>query len=301
MNYIKATFHLDTEEFIKDIFINNLAEIGFDSFEQTSLGVIGYCQENIFDENSVRQVIDDLISTPQIKFRIDKIEDKNWNEIWEQNSLKPININNKVFIHSSKEKTPQKFDYEIIINPKQSFGTGGHETTEMIISKMLKMNFEEKSVLDLGCGTAVLAILAAKMGAKNVVAVDVDRWAIENAIENITENQIVVETILGDINSVKERKFDVIFANITRNILLDLIPLFCQMIENTTCHCGQIPLLWRGKGRLQSPENKGTVILSGFLEQDIKIIEEKANQNNLYISDKKTKNEWAMTCLVNSE
>jgi len=271
MNYIRATFHLDTEEFIKDIFVNDLAEIGFDSFEQTSLGIIGYCQENIFDENSVRQVIDNLLSTPQIKYRIDKIEDRNWNEIWEQNSFKPINIDDKVFIRSSKENAPQKFDYEIIINPKQSFGTGGHETTELIIYQMLQMNFVQKSVLDLGCGTAVLAILAAKMGAKNVVAVDIDKWAIENSIENIAENQVIVETILGDIHSVKDRKFDIIFANINRNILLELIPFFSQIIEN-----------------------KGVIILSGFLEQDIKILEEKANQHNLYISEKKIINEWAM-------
>jgi len=346
MNYIKAAFHLDTEEFIKDIFMNDLAEIGFDSFEQTSLGVIGYCQENIFEEKLVRQVIDNLLSTPRIKYRIDKIEDRNWNEIWEQNSFKPINIEDRVFIRSSKENAQQKFDYEIIINPKQSFGTGGHETTELIISQMLKMNstnnltrhfdrreksganknrflpsvemtggFTEKSVLDLGCGTAVLAILAAKMGAKNVVAVDIDNWAIENSIENIAENQVVVETILGDIHSVKERKFDIIFANINRNILLDLIPFFSQMVENTTRHCGTesssadpqsleshvIAGLTRNRLKTQTipafagmTDKKGVIILSGFLEHDIKILEEKANQHNLYISEKKIKNEWAM-------
>ena len=315
MNYIKTIFHLDTEEFIKDIFINELTEIGFESFEQTSLGVIGYCQENIFDKKLVLQVIDNLLSKPQIKFRIDKIEDKNWNEIWEQNSFKPININDKVFIRSSKETAPQKFDYEIIINPKQSFGTGGHETTELIISKMLEMNFVHKNVLDLGCGTAVLAILAAKMGAKNVVAVDIDNWAIENSIENIAENQVVVETILGDIHSVKNRKFDIIFANINRNILLDLIPFFSQMVENTTRHCGTesssadpqsleshvIAGLTRNRLKTQTipafagmTDKKGVIILSGFLEHDIKILEEKANQHNLYISEKKIKNEWAM-------
>jgi len=305
MNYIKATFHLDTEDFIKDIFMNDLAEIGFESFEQTSLGVIGYCQENIFDENSVRQVIDNLINTPQIKFRIDKIEDKNWNEIWEQNSFKPINIEDKVFIRSSKEKSPQKFDYEIIINPKQSFGTGEHETTGLIISQMLKMNFVKKNVLDLGCGTAVLAILAAKMGAKNVVAVDIDNWAIENSIENIAENKVVVETILGDINSIKNRKFDVIFANINRNILLDLIPFFYQMVEPNR-HCGldpqssnqqEIPAFPSAFQVAGMTEGKGVVILSGFLEQDIKILEEKTNQHNFYISEKKLKNDWAMLVL----
>jgi len=279
MNYIKATFHIDTEDFIKDIFINDLAETGFESFEQTSLGVIGYCQEDFFDEKIVRQVIDNLMNKPQVKFRIDKIEDKNWNEIWEQNFFKPINIDNKVFIRSSKEKTPQNFDYEIIINPKQSFGTGGHETTSMIISQMLDMDFTKKNVLDLGCGTAVLSILAAKMGAKNITAIDIDKWAVENSLENIAENQVVVETILGDINTVKERKFDVIFANINRNILLELIPFFSQMVEN-----------------------KGIVILSGFLEQDIKILEQKANQHNFYIYEKKIKNEWVMlTIFSNSQ
>ena len=277
MNYIKATFHIDTEDFIKDIFINDLAEIGFESFEQTSLGVIGYCQENIFDEKTVRQVIDNLLSTPQVKFRIDKIEDKNWNEIWEQNFFKPINIANRVFIRSSKEKTPQGFDYEVIINPKQSFGTGGHETTSMIISQMFDMNFTQKTVLDLCCGTAVLAILAAKMGAKNVTAIDIDKWAVENSIENIAENQVVVKTILGDINTVKEHKFDVIFANINRNILLDLIPFFSQMLEN-----------------------KGVVILSGFLEQDIEMLEQKANQHNFYISEKRIKNEWVMLTILSN-
>ena len=276
MNYIKATFHLDTEEFIKDIFINDLAEIGFESFEQTSLGVIGYCQENIFDEKLLMQVIDNLINKPKIKFRIDKIEDKNWNEIWEQNFFKPINIDNKVFIRSSKEKASQNFDYQIIINPKQSFGTGGHETTGLIISQMLQMNFAQKNVLDLGCGTAILAILAAKLGAKNVTAVDIDKWAIDNSIENIAENQVVVETILGDIHSVKNSEFNIIFANINRNILLDLIPFFSEMVDN-----------------------KGVIVLSGFLENDIKILEEKANQHNFYISKKKIKNDWAMLILEN--
>jgi ribosomal protein L11 methyltransferase len=271
MNYIKATFHLDTEEFIKDIFVNDLAEAGFESFEQTSLGVVGYCSENVFNEKLLRQVIDNLLSKPQIKFRIDKIEDKNWNEIWEQNFFKPIDIENRVFIRSSQEKSMQNFDYEIIINPKQSFGTGGHETTALIISQMLKMNFLQKNVLDFGCGTAVLAILAAKMGAKNVTAVDIDKWAVENSIENITENQVFVETILGNINSVKNRRFDIIFANISRNILLEILPSFSQMLNN-----------------------KGIVILSGFLEDDIKIMKKNANQYDFHILEEKIKNNWVM-------
>ncbi|MDR0829182.1 MAG: 50S ribosomal protein L11 methyltransferase [Prevotellaceae bacterium] len=275
MNYIRTSFLVDCEDFIKDIFMHNLAEIGFDGFEQTSLGLVGYCPENIFDENIVRQTVENLPFEAEIKFQFQKLENKNWNEIWEQNSFQPVFIENKVCIRGSNHKIAENVDYEIIINPKQSFGTGGHETTSMIISKMLQIDFSGKTVLDMGCGTAILSILAAKLGAKTVTAVDIDEWAVKNAEENLLLNNVQANLISGSIEKISSQKFDIIFANINRNILLEQIPFYAKMLNES-----------------------GLIILSGFYSIDFEILQKKAAEHNLKVVETKENREWQMILLA---
>jgi ribosomal protein L11 methyltransferase len=271
MNYVKVNLHIDSEDFIKDILVYNLSEIGFDSFEQTSMGVVAYCAEDIFDENYLREVINNEWFKGKIKYRIDKLEDKNWNEIWEKTSFKSIEIDGKVYIHSSAQKPMQKFDYEIIINPKQSFGTGGHETTELIITQMLKMDFRNKKVLDMGCGTGILSIIASKLGSTDITAVDIDTWAFENVKENFELNNVKARTFLSDIQIVNEERFDVILANINRNILLMQIPFYAKMLNKS-----------------------GVLIISGFYEADFEILNSQAVKNHFLLKYQLAKNSWQM-------
>jgi ribosomal protein L11 methyltransferase len=271
MNYIKVNLHTDEEEFVKDFLIYYLAEIGFESFEQTSLGIVAYCPENIFDENILRQIIENKIFTNKINYRTEHIKDKNWNEIWEQNSFVPIVIDQKVCVHSSAKVIRQRFDYDIIINPKQSFGTGGHETSKLIIKQILKLDLQNKTVLDMGCGTGILSILASKLGANNVTAVDIDKWAFDNAKENFILNNVDIQVFMGDIEIVENQKFDIILANINRNILLKLLPFFAKMLITN-----------------------GLLIISGFYEQDFEILNQRAVKCGTLLTKKEAENSWQM-------
>ncbi|MDR3327702.1 MAG: 50S ribosomal protein L11 methyltransferase [Prevotellaceae bacterium] len=271
MDYIKVNLHIDSEDFIKDILTYDLSEIGFDAFEQTSMGVVAYCTEDIFNENSLHKIIDNELFKNKLKCRIEKLEDKNWNEIWEKISFKPIEIDKKVYIRSSAQKALQKIDYEIIINPKQSFGTGGHETTELIITQMLKMDFRDKKVLDMGCGTGILSIITSKLGATNITAVDIDTWAFENTKDNFELNNVNARVFLGDIQAIGNEKFDIIIANINRNILLTQIPFYAKMLNKS-----------------------GVLIISGFYESDFEVLDSQAIRNGFSLKHQSVKNGWQM-------
>jgi ribosomal protein L11 methyltransferase len=271
MSYIQIYFTIDSdEEYISDILASELAEIGFESFERISEGVIAYIPRKLFKESALIDLIEGFPFEVDIKYKINIIEPKNWNEEWEKNYFEPIVIGNECVIHSSFHKNVPKAKYDIVIDPKMSFGTGHHETTSLMIEEILKMNPENKRILDMGCGTAVLAILAAMRGSNDILAIDIDEWCTENSAENIVLNNVDgIEVKLGGAELLSGLQFDIILANINRNILL------ADMEKYAAC-------LSVG----------GKLFMSGFYKEDIPLIEAEANRNNLNLNGFMEKNNW---------
>ena len=191
MNFIQVDFSFEAfEEFMADILAAELAEIGFDSFVPCENGMQAFIPETKFDENNLKDAINNYPLEVAISYEIVTVAPKNWNEEWEKHYFEPIVIGEECVIHSSFHKDIPVAKYDIIIDPKMSFGTGHHETTSLVIGEILKMNLTNKKVLDMGCGTAVLAILAAMRGASELLAIDIDSWCTENSLENIALNKV---------------------------------------------------------------------------------------------------------------
>jgi len=264
------------EEYIADVLAAELGEIGFDTFVPTANGLQAFIAEKLFDEKTLNTIISDFVFETSIEFKAIAIESKNWNEEWEKHYFEPIIIDNECVIHSSFHKNVPKASYDIVIDPKMAFGTGHHETTSLVIGELLSMSVESKKVLDMGCGTSVLAILAAMRGAKELVAIDIDSWCTENSIENIAMNNVAgIEVKQGGAELLEGMHFDIILANINRNILL------ADMEKYANC-------LTAG----------GELYMSGFYSEDIPLIEAEANRNGLELQKSKLKNNWAVVKTV---
>ena len=271
MKYIQVKFTAEPDsQDVRDIIAALAAEVGFDSFTDEPDGLVGYCQEDLFNEETLTETMQNLpIPCIKVSFEAAKAEDKNWNEEWEKH-FEPITVDDKCTVRATfhpEAHTP----YEIVIDPKMSFGTGHHETTYMMLQFLLKEELKGKKVLDMGCGTSVLAIMAAKRGATEVLAIDVDEWCVENSIENVERNGCDhIKVQLGDASSLaNEKDFDLIIANINRNILLNDIPQY-------------VPALKAG----------GTLLLSGFYKEDIPLIREKAEAYALQYIENLERNNW---------
>lgn len=279
MKYLVLHFKFDnTEEFVADVLAAQLGEIGFDSFIKTTEGLDAYILEKEFNEASLSQLISDFPFDAEITFKKEHLEDKNWNEEWEKNFFEPIIISDKCVIHSTFHKEIPKLPYDIIINPKMAFGTGHHETTSLIIAEILETEMKGKRVLDMGCGTSVLAILASMRGASELTAIDIDDWCVDNSLENLALNNIKnVDVQFGDASLLGGMKFDIILANINRNILLN------DMASYVNC-------LSQG----------GLLFMSGFYTEDVPILEKKANELGMKMLYFKQKNNWAAMKLVRS-
>ena len=279
MKYFEVTFSANPcNETITDILSALTAEIGFESFVECEGGMQAYVQQSLFDEEALKNIIADFpIPDTEITYTITEPEDKDWNEEWEKNFFQPIVIEDRCVIHSTFHKDYPKAEYDIVINPQMAFGTGHHETTSSILGELLDADLKGKSVLDMGCGTSILAILASMRGADPVTAIDIDDWCVNNSRDNIALNNIKNITVeLGDASLLEGRKpFDVIIANINRNILLNDIAAY------TACM------------------HKGSEIyMSGFYVQDIDAIRSKGESLGLKFVHYREKNNWAAVKLI---
>lgn len=279
MKYFEVTFSANPcNETITDILSALTAEIGFESFVECEGGMQAYIQQSLFDEEALKNIITDFpIPDTEITYTITEPEDKDWNEEWEKNFFQPIVIEDRCVIHSTFHKDYPKAEYDIVINPQMAFGTGHHETTSSILGELLDADLKGKSVLDMGCGTSILAILASMRGADPVTAIDIDDWCVNNSRDNTALNNINNITVeLGDASLLEGRKpFDVIIANINRNILLN------DMAAYTACM------------------HKGSEIyMSGFYVQDIDAIRSKGESLGLKFVHYREKNNWAAVKLI---
>lgn len=252
-----------------EILIAELGELPFESFEETEKGVKAYIPTKDSKEGLLDEVQILMSNEFEISYSVEDIEQVNWNEEWEKN-FEPIMVDNSCYVRAPFHES-KPVDYEIVIEPKMSFGTGHHETTYLMLKHLLKMNFEGQKVLDMGCGTAILGILTCMKGAKKMVGIDIDYWCYENAIENCKRNGCeAVEIIEGDVAKLKEQgDFDCIIANINRNILLNDMAQYVQHLVSG-----------------------GTILFSGFYTEDFEVLNEEAEKNGLKLVDRLEKNNW---------
>ncbi|WP_282044406.1 50S ribosomal protein L11 methyltransferase [Winogradskyella flava] len=266
--YIGYDFKVEPLQPATEILIAELGYAGFESFVENNEGITAYIQKddwNAFILEDIHVLTSDEF---KITYEFNEIEQTNWNEEWEKN-FKPIIVDGLVTVRAPFHDKPNT-KYDIIIEPKMSFGTGHHETTHMMIQHILKNDFNNKSVLDMGCGTGVLAILAEKVGATKLDAIDIDNWCYVNSLENVERNNCSsISVYEGDGSLLEHQKYDIIIANINRNILLEDIPRYAKHLN---------------------PD--GLLFLSGFYEDDLDLINSKCRENSLFFKSSITKNRW---------
>ena len=260
-----------------DILSALLAEGGFESFVTEETGLSAYIKKEIYKESIITEATSSYPFNANISYKAELIPGQDWNSEWEKNYFQPIVFENKCCVHSSFHKDYPKTEYDIVIDPRMAFGTGHHETTNMMMERLLSNEIEGKAVLDMGTGTGILAILSAMRGAKKVVGVEIDPPAYENAVENESLNGTPqVEFRLGGAETVVESEsFDIVLANINRNIILGDINVYARALKSG-----------------------GNMFLSGFYVEDIPMIEQAANPLGLKLISTLEKKRWANICLV---
>ena len=268
MNYIEYNFTVFPTEMGAEILMAELAEVGFDSFEDTPTGIKAYIPKDSWNEQILQDIY--LLINPEftISYQITEIEQVNWNEEWEKN-FSPIVVEDLCTVRANFHPVPNT-RYDIVITPKMSFGTGHHETTYMMLQQLLPLSLEGTKVLDMGCGTGILAIMAALRGAHDITAIDIDPWCVENATENVQQNNCSFITIKeGDVSLIAGEQYNLILANINRNILLSDIPAYTQAL---------LP--------------QGLLLVSGFYEEDLPAIKEKCQEVGLTYLSHIERNRW---------
>ena len=266
--YIEYNFTFSPKEPISEILIAELGNVGFESFVETENGVTAYIQKTDWSAEILADVFVLNSDEFSIEYNLNEVPQTNWNAEWEKN-FEPIQVDDLVSIRAPFHENPN-LKYDIVIEPKMSFGTGHHETTHMMVQHLLQLDLENKKVLDMGCGTGILAIFAEMKGAKPLDAIDIDNWCYENSVENVTRNNCDnISVYEGDATLLVDKKYDVIIANINRNILL------MDMKVYTNC-------LQEG----------GILLLSGFYEQDIPVIDAEVSKYGLKLEKFIQRNNW---------
>ena len=268
IRYRLLSFNIDPINIGSEILIAELSELGFDTFEEKIYGIDACLLDEKWETNLLSKLR--ILSNPKFKITYSSkiIYSKNWNKIWESN-FKPIFINKDCVVRAGFH-APLGLKYEIIITPKMSFGTGHHETTSLVMNYILDLKLDDSIILDMGCGTGVLSILSEKKGAKHIDSIDIDQWSYENTKENSQLNNCkFINVFLGDINLLLQSKYDIILANINKNIIIKDISIYNKLLN----HNGQL-------------------IISGFYDFDIIDIDKKAKSLNLKLVSQKVKNSW---------
>lgn len=271
MNYLKINIKIKPfEEWVRDVLTAQLGETGFESFLETDNGFEAFIPENQFNEENTKAILKPFEENFSFEIYSEKIEDRNWNEEWEKNYFKPLIVAEECVVRAPFHSEFPKAKYEIVIEPNMAFGTGNHETTSMMLEYILENDFENKTVLDMGCGTGILGILASMKGAKKITAIDIDEWSYKGTQENTVLNNIEnIEIIQGDASLLGNETYDFIFANIQRNVLLTDIPVYSKCLKKN-----------------------GKIFLSGFYKEDIPAIKTRAEEFELQNSGYKQKNNW---------
>ena len=267
MNYYELLFTtIPTEDYQQDLLINALGEIGFDTFEELDFGFKAYIPTADFNQEALDEQLSYYQDMFTFSYEITLIPQKNWNEVWESN-FEPLVIGDKIFVRATFHEPRPEFPYEIVIDPKMAFGTGHHQTTSMMLAWTLENDFINKNVLDMGCGTGILAIMASKLGAAAITAIDYDPVCFDSTIENAASNNVGnIKAICGSKEVIPDEEYDIILANINRNILIDQIERYGEVLKSG-----------------------GELYLSGFYETpDLDILTDEARKYGLkYISHKK--------------
>jgi len=276
MEYIELICHPSQGEHTAGLLIALLADAGFESFAENENGTVsGFIQAPLYTAELSARLDSDEFSEFIDSYVIERIADQNWNAVWES-QYEPVLIDNRCMVRAPFHPPKAGVEYDIVIMPKMSFGTAHHETTKLMIQYLLGTEISGKSLLDMGSGTAVLAILARMKGAFPVSAIDNDEWAYNNALENVQGNNFAdIEVLLGDSSLLSGKKFDIILANINRNILLKDIPVYRKSLAAG-----------------------GKLFMSGFYSEDLPLIEVKANESGLRIMSHRIENNWTAACFT---
>lgn len=271
MEYKKVSIEITPfQEWLREVLTAQLADIGFDSFVDSEMGFDAYIPASEYHKGELNEVLNEFSEDFCFDVKSELIEDQNWNEEWEKNYFKPLVVANECVVRAPFHTDYPKLKYEIVIEPNMAFGTGNHETTSLVLESILQNDMSGKSVLDMGCGTGILGILASMKGAKKITAIDIDKWSYEGSIENAKLNNIQnLEVKQGDAKLLTTDTYDVIFANIQRNVLLNDMPDYNRVLKNG-----------------------GTLIMSGFYKEDISAIKTKAESLGLNDAGFKEKNKW---------
>ena len=283
MKYYVANFDIECAEELlqpaRELLSAAACEAGFEAFEDTDNGIAGYVQRPLYDKEALDAAIADYMPEgTKVTYNIEEVPDQDWNQDWEDQGFEPIGVSDHLVIYDAKHTDMSMFagddgGMRIFIEARNAFGTGTHQTTRMILRRLLGMDLTGKSVLDCGCGTGILGIVALRLGANRVLGYDIDEWSSENAKHNAALNGVDnLDVLLGDasvLDGVKE-EFDVVIANINRNILLNDMTAFRSHLKTG-----------------------GRLILSGFYETDVPMLEQAAQSNGLTIIDVVTDGEWA--------
>jgi ribosomal protein L11 methyltransferase len=266
--YIEYNFTLSPKEPTTEILIAELGNAGFESFVESEEGVTAYIQKTEWRINILEDIFVLNSDEFSIEYNYNEVAQTNWNAEWEKN-FEPIQVDDLVSIRAPFHDNPN-LKYDIVIEPKMSFGTGHHETTHMMVQHLLKLDLENKKVLDMGCGTGILAIFAEMKGAKPLDAIDIDNWCYENSLENVARNNCEnISVYEGDASLLTGKKYDVIIANINRNILLIDMKVYTNCLNE-----------------------KGILLLSGFYEADIPVIDAEVSKFGLTLETTIQRNNW---------
>lgn len=273
MNTIKITFTISpAESWACEWLTAQLADSGFESFVETAEGVEAYIGEDLYNPAQIEEIIAGFSENFSVSWLAETIAEQNWNEVWEKNYFKPLVIQNRCVVRAPFHDDYPACEYEIVIEPNMAFGTGNHETTSMMMEILLEEELAGKEVLDMGCGTGILAILASKRGAAHITAIDIDHWAFEATVENAQTNHIENLTAWqGDASRLGAETYDLILANIQKNVLINDLPVYA-------------PVLRKG----------GKILLSGFYLPDLDDIRHAAQTSGLSFINYRERNNWTV-------